>query len=134
MDRSYGTRRRRWRIGEFEFRAVNRLLQIKDKDNDIVMKSIRDNTVCPLWQPKLAARNRPNFTTTKPATKKKWHERLGHVNNNGLAKMPEMATGVSFLKDSTSTTEAEFCEAYNLAKQHQVYSKERPIDEQSSCS
>lgn len=31
-----------------EFRAVNDLLQIKDKDNDIVLESIRDNSVYPL--------------------------------------------------------------------------------------
>ena len=33
---------------EYEFRAINGLLQIKDKDNNIVLKSIRDNSVYPL--------------------------------------------------------------------------------------
>lgn len=62
-----------------EFRAINDLLQIKDKDDDIVMESIRDNGVYPLWQPKLPARTRPNhiirkaYKVTKPTTKEKWH-------------------------------------------------------------
>ena len=37
-----------------------------------------------------------------------------------------MATGISFVKDST--TESEFCEACTLDKQHKVYSKEPAID------
>ena len=40
--------------------------------------------------------------------------------------MPKLATGISFVKDST--TEPEFCEACILGKQHKVYSKESPID------
>ena len=114
------------------FRAVNGLLQIKDKEDDIVLESIRENTVYPLRQPKLLARHRPcqtmikAFKTSKPATKEKWHKRLGHVNNNDLANMPSMATGISFLKDNK--TEPEFCEACTLGKQHKVHSKEPPID------
>lgn len=42
--------------------------------------------------------------------------------------MPEMATGISFVKDSTSTTEPEFCEACTLGKQYKMHSKEPPID------
>lgn len=116
-----------------EFRAVDGLLQIKDKEDDIVLESIRDNTVYPLRQPKLSARNGPcqtmtkAYRTAKPATKEKWHKRLGHVNNNDLAKMPKMATGISFLKDSTNM-EPDFCEACTLGKLHKVHSKEPPID------
>ena len=36
-----------------EFCIVNGFLQIKDKKNNIVMESIKDNGVYPLWQPKL---------------------------------------------------------------------------------
>lgn len=42
--------------------------------------------------------------------------------------MPEMATRISFMKESTSITKPEFCEACTLEKQHKVYSKEPPID------
>lgn len=42
--------------------------------------------------------------------------------------MPEMATGISFIKNSTSTTEPKFCEACTLGKQRKVHSKELPID------
>ena len=40
-----------------KFRVVNSLLQIKDKDNDIVLKSIRDNHVYSLLQPRLRNQN-----------------------------------------------------------------------------
>ena len=33
---------------KYEFCAINGLLQIKDNDNDIVFKSIRDNSMYPL--------------------------------------------------------------------------------------
>lgn len=39
-----------------------------------------------------------------------------------------MATRISLIKNSTSTTEPEYCEAYTLNKQHKVYSKELPIN------
>lgn len=39
-----------------------------------------------------------------------------------------MATKISFLKDSTSTTESKFCEAYTFGKQYKVHSKKSPID------
>ena len=40
--------------------------------------------------------------------------------------MPKLATGISFVKDST--TEPEFCEACTLSKQYKVHSKEPYID------
>ncbi len=115
-----------------EFRALDGLLQIKDKEDDIVLESIRDNAVYPLQKPKLPARNGPcqaitkAYRTAKPATKEKWYKRLGHVNNNDLAQMPKMATGIPFLKNDTNT-EPDFWEACTLGKQNKVYSKEPPI-------
>ena len=96
------------------------------------MESIKDNGVYPLWQPRLLVWNKPYYTitrvykTTKPASKEKWHQRLGHVNHNNFAKMLKLATRISFVKDSI--TEPEFCEACTLGKQHKVHSKEPPID------
>ena len=116
-----------------EFRAVNGLLQIKDKDNDIVLESIRDNSVYPLLQPRLRNQNGPSQTmskaykTVKPTTKETWHQRLGHVNNNDLAKMPKLATGILFSKDNANK-DLNFCEACTLGKQHKVHSKEPPVD------
>ncbi len=116
-----------------EFRAVDELLQIKDKKDDIILKSIRDNAVYPLHQLKLQAQNRlcQNITKTnqiaKPATKEKGHKGLANVNNKDLAKMPKIATGISFLKDDTNT-EPDFCKACTLGKQNKVNSKESPID------
>ena len=40
--------------------------------------------------------------------------------------MPKLATGISFVKDST--TEPEFCKVCILSKQHKVHSKEPLID------
>ncbi len=48
------------------------------------------------------------------------------MNNNNLAKMPKMATGISFLKDDTNT-EPDFYEECSLGKQNKVRSKEPPI-------
>lgn len=116
----------------YAFCVVNGFLQIKDKEDNIVLESIRENTVYPLRQTKLPARNRPyqmmikEYKTSKPATKKKWHKRVRHVNNNNLANIPKMTTRISFLKDNK--TEPEFCEAYILGKQHKMHSKEPPID------
>ena len=39
-----------------------------------------------------------------------------------------MATKISFVKDSTSTTKPEFYKAYILGKQHKVHSKKSIID------
>lgn len=117
-----------------EFRAMNGLLQIKDKEDDIVMEPIRDNGVYPLWQLRLPARNRPNNTirrapqTIKPTIKEKWHQRLGHFNYNDLAKIPEMATGISFIKNTFCTIEPESCKACTLDEQHKGHSTEPPID------
>ena len=116
-----------------EFRAVDSLLQIKNKQEDIMLESIRSNAVYLLQQPKLPARNEPcqtitkAYRTAKPAIKEKWHKRLGHVNHNDLAEMPKIATGISFLKDNTNT-EPDFYEACTLGKQHKVYSRGPPID------
>lgn len=93
-----------------ELRTMNSLLQIKDKESEIVMKFIQDKGVYPLWEPVLSARNRSNSTikgaykNSKSVTKKKFHQRLGHVNYNNLAKMPEMAIGISFEKDISPRT------------------------------
>lgn len=113
---------------------MNGLLEIKDKENDIFMECIRDNSVYPPRQLRLPARNGPNhiikraYKTNKPIPKEKWHQKLGHVNFNDLAKMPELATGISFIKRSFSTMEPKFCEACTLGKQHKVHSTEPPID------
>ncbi len=118
---------------ECEFRAVDGLLQIKNKEDDILLESMQDNVVYPLQQPKLPTRNRPyqsiikEYQTVKPATKEKWHRRLGYVNNINLAKMPKMATGISFLNNDTNT-EPDYWEECTLGKQHKVYGKEPGID------
>ena len=62
-----------------EFSGVNGLLLIKDKDKNIVPKSIRDNSVYPLLQPRLQNQNKPSqrmskaYKTVKPTTKETWH-------------------------------------------------------------
>lgn len=48
-----------------KFRAINGFLQIKDKENYIVLKSIWDNTLYPLLQPRLPARNGLSQTMIK---------------------------------------------------------------------
>ena len=96
------------------------------------MEFIRDNGTYPLRHPRLPVWKKHNYIitraykTTKPASKEKWHQRLGHVNHNNLAKMPKLATKIFFMKDFT--TKPEFCEACTLGKQHKVHSKEPPID------
>lgn len=51
-----------------------------------------------------------------------------YVNLNDFAKIPEMANGISFVKNSTFTIELKFSKACTLGKQHKVYSKELPIN------
>lgn len=38
----------------YEFRTVNSLLQIKDKEDNIIMESIKNNNVYPFWQCRLS--------------------------------------------------------------------------------
>ena len=67
------------------------------------------------------------YKTVKPITKKTWHQRLGHVNSNDLAKIHKLATGIFFSKDNANK-DLNFCEACTLGKQHKVHSKESPVD------
>lgn len=81
------------------------------------MEFIRDNNMYPLWQPQLLIWHRSNpvirkvYKTAKPTTKENWYQKLGHINHNDIAKIPEIATEISFMKDSISITEREFCQA-----------------------
>ncbi len=116
-----------------DFGAKDDLLQIKNKKDDILLESIKDNSVNRLQQPKRPAWNGSCHTitkacqTAKPATNKNWYKRLDHVNNDDRAKIPQIANGISFLTYDINT-EPDFCKASALGKQHKVNNEESIID------
>lgn len=98
-----------------------------------MLESIRDNTMYLLQQPKLLVQNRlcqtmtKIYQTIKPAIKEKQHKKFEYVNNNNLTKISKIATGISFLINSTNI-KLDFCKAYTLSKQRKVHSKKLLID------
>lgn len=63
------------------------------------------------------------YKTVKPAIKTKQYQKLGHIHNNNLIKMPKLAIKNLFSKDNANT-ELEFCKVYTLNKQYKIHNKE----------
>lgn len=74
-----------------------------------------------LLQLKLPTQNKPSqimtkvYKTIKPISKEKKYQRLGYVNNNDFAKMPEIVTGILFSKNNTNI-EPNFYKICTLGK------------------
>ena len=102
----------------YESCIINSFLKIKNKDNNNMFKSIKYNCIYLLLQPRLSNQYKfmtKVYKTVKLAIKKKYYQKIEHINNNNFVKMPKLVTRILFSRDN-AITKLNFCRAYILGK------------------